>query len=48
MAFAGAKHKTYFRNHTLKPLLERGLLKPTMPDKPRSPKQKYYAPDDGK
>ena len=35
------KHKTYFRKNILKPLLDKKLLTLTIPDKPKSPKQKY-------
>lgn len=35
--------KRYFRTTILNPLVEQGLLKMTIPDKPTSPKQKYYA-----
>ena len=37
------KNRDYFRKHILKPLLEKGLLLMTIPDKPTSSKQKYYA-----
>ena len=43
MSFTQMKHKTYFRNNILKPLLEKRLLALTIPDKPNSPKQKYIA-----
>lgn len=33
--------RVHFRNKILKPLIEKGLIKPTAPDKPNSPKQKY-------
>ena len=39
----GLKHKTYFRLQVLKPLIKKGLLALTIPDKPNSPKQKYYS-----
>ena len=41
MKFLGFKHRTYFRKNLLKPLLDKGLLVPTIPDKPKSSKQKY-------
>jgi ATP-dependent DNA helicase RecG len=41
-AFLNLKHREHFRADILKPLLEKGLLKPTIPEKPTSPKQKYY------
>ena len=37
------KHREHFRAEIHKPLLNRKLLKLTIPDKPRSPKQKYYS-----
>jgi ATP-dependent DNA helicase RecG len=33
--------RDYFRNHILNPLIEAGMKKQTIPDKPNSPKQKY-------
>jgi ATP-dependent DNA helicase RecG len=41
--FIKIKNRDYFRKEILLPLLERDLLRATIPDKPRSPKQKYYA-----
>ena len=41
MQFIGMKHRTYFRNNILKPLIEKNLLVLTIPDKPKSPNQKY-------
>jgi len=41
MDFVGMKHKTYFRQNVLSPLFEQGLLELTIPDKPKSPNQKY-------
>ncbi|MDQ6955446.1 MAG: putative DNA binding domain-containing protein [Mariprofundaceae bacterium] len=39
--FMGLKDREHFRKALLVPLLDQGLLKLTMPDKPTSPKQKY-------
>ncbi|MBA4160156.1 MAG: AAA family ATPase, partial [Gemmatimonadetes bacterium] len=39
--FLGLKHRGHFRTQVLRPLLERGLLVPTVPDRPTSPNQKY-------
>ena len=41
MEHIGLKHREHFRSAILKPMIERGLLELTIPDKPRSPKQKY-------
>ena len=41
--FIGIKNRDYFRKEILKPLIERGFLLQTIPDKPNSPKQKYYS-----
>ena len=41
MELVGMKHKTYFRQNVLNPLLEQGFLEPTILDKPKSPNQKY-------
>jgi predicted HTH transcriptional regulator len=43
--FLGLKHREHFRAEILKPLLEEGLLELTLPEKPKSPKQKYVAVD---
>lgn len=43
MGLLGLTHKEYFRTEILNPLLEQGLLHPTIPDKLTSPKQKYYS-----
>ncbi len=43
LAFLGLAHREHFRSEILNPLLEQGLLQPTIPDKPRSSKQKYYS-----
>lgn len=41
MSFLGLSHREHFRSAILQPLLEQGLLAPTLPDKPNSPKQRY-------
>lgn len=43
MNFLGLKHREYFRSEILNPLLEKGILHPTIPDKLTSPKQKYIS-----
>lgn len=43
MAFLGLKHRSYFRNNVLNPLIAAGRLRLTLPDKPSSPKQRYTA-----
>jgi ATP-dependent DNA helicase RecG len=40
--FLEIKSKRYLRTKILNPLIKGGLLKLTIPDKPTSPKQKYY------
>ena len=40
--------RTKFRDQVLRPLLDAGLLAMTIPDKPRSPKQRYRTTKDGK
>lgn len=40
VSFVG-KSKNYVMSHIVNPMVENGLLKLTMPDKPKSPKQKY-------
>ena len=41
MHLLNMSHKTYFRKTILSPLLEKNILSLTIPDKPKSPKQKY-------
>ena len=38
---AAIRHRQHFYLEYLHPLLEAGLLELTIPDKPRSPKQRY-------
>ena len=40
--FMQLNHREHFRTKVLNPLIKGGLLKLTIPDKPTSPKQKYY------
>lgn len=37
----GRADRTKFRNQVIRPLLEAGLLRMTIPDKPRSSRQRY-------
>ena len=46
MEFLGIRHNEHFRLNILRPLLEHGDLLLTIPDKPTSPKQKYYTNPD--
>ena len=41
MQYVGLKHREHFRSVILKPMIEKGLLELTIPQKPKSPKQKY-------
>ena len=41
--FMDLVNRDYFRKNILNPLIKGGLLKLTMPNKPTSPKQKYYS-----
>ena len=43
----GYKQRPYFKSHHLEPLLAGGVLRMTVPDKPRSPKQQYVLTDTG-
>lgn len=40
--FVGLKNREYFRVNILNPLVKGDLLKLTLPEKPKSPNQKYY------
>ena len=48
MDYAGEKNKNRFRQTILKPLVDTGLVEPTIKDVPNSPKQKYALTDEGK
>ena len=42
------QNRTKFRNKFINPLLEEKFIEMTIPDKPRSSKQKYVITDKGK
>ena len=44
----GLKHEDHFRNAYLVPALDAGLVEMTIPDKPRSSKQRYRLTDEGR
>ncbi len=48
MAELGLRHWKTFQTNYLRPLLDAGLLEMTIPDKPRSSKQKYRLTDKGR
>ncbi|MBW2690736.1 MAG: hypothetical protein JRC99_12495 [Deltaproteobacteria bacterium] len=48
MEIAGRTDCTKFRNQVLNPFIVAGLLGMTVPDKPRSSKQKYRVTEEGK
>jgi predicted transcriptional regulator len=48
MDCAGEKNKNRFRQTILKPLVDIGLVEPTIKDVPNSPKQKYTLTDEGR
>lgn len=47
MEALGRQNRTKFRDGFVKPLIEAGLLEPTIPDKPQSRLQKYRLTDEG-
>ena len=48
IAIAGRSNRTKFRDQVLNPLIASGLVKMTIPDKPRSNKQKYRLTPQGR
>ena len=48
MEETGRSNRTKFRDQVVRPLLEARLIEMTVPDKPKSPKQKYRTTDAGK
>ena len=48
MGCAGEKNKNRFRQTILKPLVDTGLVEPTIKDVPNNPKQKYALTDEGR
>jgi ATP-dependent DNA helicase RecG len=47
MTITGRSDRTKFRNQVLGPLIKAGLIEMTIPDKPRSSKQKYRLTEKG-
>ena len=47
MALFGASNRTKFRNKLVRPLIDAGWLSMTIPDKPRSSKQRYISTEEG-
>jgi ATP-dependent DNA helicase RecG len=45
MAYLGLVNRDHFRKNYLKPLLDSGKIKMTIPDKPKSKNQKYVKTD---
>lgn len=45
MRYLGYNGRTNFRRYHIKPLVEKGILKMTIPDKPTSGNQKYISND---
>jgi predicted transcriptional regulator len=48
MAITGRSDRTKFRHQVLNSLIEGGLIEMTVPDKPRSSKQRYRLTDKGR
>ena len=48
MDVAGRSDRTKFRHQVLKPLMDDGIIEMTIPDKPRSSKQKYRLTEVGR
>ena len=48
MALLERSNRTKFRDQVLNPLLDAGLAEMTIPDKPRSSKQRYHLTDKGR
>lgn len=48
MGPSGRTNRTKFRDQVLAPLLETGLIEMTIPEKPRSPNQRYRITEAGR
>jgi ATP-dependent DNA helicase RecG len=48
MGVVGRNNRTKFRDQVVRPLVQAGWLEMTIPDKPRSSKQRYRTTDAGK
>jgi ATP-dependent DNA helicase RecG len=47
MGLCSRKDRTKFQNQIIRPLLDAGLLEMTIPDKPRSSRQRYRTTPEG-
>jgi ATP-dependent DNA helicase RecG len=48
LTIVGRTNRTKFRNQVITPLIDAGLIEMTIPDKPRSPKQRYRTTEVGR
>ena len=48
LSISGRSNRTKFRDQVLRPLLDAGLIEMTIPDRPRSSKQRYRLTDAGR
>jgi ATP-dependent DNA helicase RecG len=48
MAISGRKNRTKFRDQVLNPLIDAGLVTMTIPNRPRSSKQRYRLTEKGR
>jgi ATP-dependent DNA helicase RecG len=48
LSLCGRSDRTKFRDQVVRPLLEAGLLEMTIPDKPKSSRQRYRTTEAGK
>ena len=48
LSASGRSNRTKFRDQVLRPILDAGFIEMTVPDKPRSTKQRYRLTDEGR